>query len=293
MRMKKYLWWFTLCLLPLGLAGCGDGDSEMPKNSDGTNVEDGSSSNNDPEELPKLADIGIVNPVIAMTNLSFTYNDGRLTEVFSAPRDYYLFGSHPLSIKYSYESKDGPFNTVYQNIKRNEDGFITYVERINSGRSQGHYHESFASATLTYDEEGHLVKEEGRSGDTEWVIEYEWSDGNMVKVRYRDEVYRFDYGENEYLNPGIFIQFSLVNAQTIFDQELYYYSGLLGRPSKNIPIGYYDYYTSHDFISHVLNLSYDPLEAHLDLVDKKLSGSTKGYHHHYYFEGSPTIYSKE
>ena len=288
MRMKKYLWWFTLCLLPLGLAGCGDGDSEMPKNSDGTNVEDGSSSNNDPEELPKLADIGIVNPVIAMTNLSFIYNDGRLTEVFSGPHYYWLFGSHPLSIKYSYQSKDGPFYVEYQNIERNEEGFITYVERI----THGQYGDVFASATLTYNE-GHLVKEEGRSGDTEWVIEYEWSDGNMVKVRYRDEVYRFDYGENEYLNPGIFIQFSLVNAQTIFDQELYYYSGLLGRPSKNIPIGYYDYYTSHDFISHVLNLSYDALEAHLDLVDKKLSGSTKGYHHHYYFEGSPTIYSKE
>lgn len=284
--MKKYLWWFTLCLLPLGLAGCGDGDSEMPKNSDGTNVEDGSSSNNDPEELPKLADIGIVNPVVAtggkwLTN-TFTYNNGRLTEVFCAPHDYWLFGSHPLSIKYSYQSKDGPFYNEYQNIERNEEGFITYVERI----THGQYREMFASATLTYDEKGYLVKEEGRSEDTEWVIEYEWSDGNLVEVRYRDDVYRFDYGENEYLNPGIFIQFSLVNAQTIFDQELYYYSGLLGRPSKNIPIGYRLYYSPDASIPYRLNLSYDPSEAHLEVKEE-------GREYHYYFEGSPTIYSKE
>ena len=229
----------ALCLTAgFSFSACSDDDDEGGNGGVGSGVA--------AQQMPKVADAGIQFPVTQYSEYSsymetYTYSDGRMTVGSNSEGDNYSVIFNPLVLKL----QESDYLGTFRNIKVNGNGFMTYAEISGSSSFDGNWYER-GSITWRYDAEGHLVSESGNltysdDGPYSWTCTYTWENGNLMNAEYRNEedgeVYRyvctFTYGDGQWNNPGVY------PAHWIYVSEMgmpvLFYSGLMGRTTKNIP----------------------------------------------------------
>lgn len=271
-RIKWYASLFFLLAAGFGFVSCSEDDDKFTQviidDNGGNGKTDGGDVGNDegkPDvETPDIGGAGIEYPVMAFageykfgsyySDAAFTYDSqGRMTAYHCEGLDC-TFSYEPWSISevISYSGT----RAVYDNIKLDANGFVVSCD--NRWYEDGDaVDEDVIRATFEYDEEGHLLCEKGVAvnDDTEsWTITYTWEDGNLVKVE-SVESYEFDgrpmkdyetleytYDTDKYPNANIYF-YADTEAGTgslFFEFPCCFYAGLLGRASKNIPVGWTD-----------------------------------------------------
>ena len=237
--------WFCagLCFAAVfGLSACKDDDEGG----------DGGGAGAVAQQMPLVANAGIQFPVTQYSERNdmetYTYADGRMTgAATSREKSSYSITSNPLVLTEQnfYSDTDYRICTV-RNIRVNENGFMTYAEISDYGINP--YEDEWSeggSVTYSYDAEGHLVSESGTytegSSTFNWTCTYTWENGNLMNMDYRGEdeeeayhdVYTFVYGDGQWNNPGVYpVQMMDIS---IMEMPLVFYSGLMGRTTKNIP----------------------------------------------------------
>ena len=230
----------ALCLAAgFGLSACSDDDE-----GEGGGAGGGVAA----QQMPLVADAGIQFPVTQYSEYplemeTYTYSGGRMTGAATSDGDSYSVTSNPLTLT---ELGDN-YTSTLRNIRVNGNGFMTYAEISSSGSDyyDGNWYER-GSVTWRYDAEGHLVGESGNiaessDGSYSWTCTYTWENGNLMNAEYRDEedgeVYRyvctFTYGDGQWNNPGVYPA-HLISVSGM-ELPVLFYSGLLGRTTKNIP----------------------------------------------------------
>ena len=231
----------ALCLTAgFSLSACSDDDDEGGNGGAGSGVA--------AQQMPKVADAGIQFPVTQYSEYdtdinTFTYSDGRMTGGSTSWESRYSITSNPLVLTEQADDYSG----TYRNIRMNSNGFMTYAELSASGSDSydGNWYER-GSITWRYDAEGHLLSESGKITDSSdgpysWICTYTWENGNLMNAEYRDEedgeVYRyvctFSYGDGQWDNPGVYPA-HWINVSGM-EMPVLFYSGLMGRTTKNIP----------------------------------------------------------
>ena len=272
--MRKYVWVFALCLLPMGFLSCGDGDEDMTELDGSGNNGESSGVVSDGTQPPLLADVGIRFPVTSIDNngsstIFFHYSNGRLSAIYNEEGE---------TLAVSWGDDD-----IWENIKVNQDGFITSTQ-YKFNEKDGSY-EVNGTVRFEYDATGHCIKEiteekyiynENYLGVVmeyvTLVVNHTWQDDNLVNSymtysledtffnaqneyhsyeRYESD-FRYFYDGDKNPNSGIhFAGYYRGNSDFGFGGWDYYgvfnyYSGLLGRLSRNIPVrfDYTCYYES-------------------------------------------------
>lgn len=246
--MKKLLCVSACCLLAAGFTACSDDELA------------GSGGYGIPAtQTPVVTDAGIKFPVTSYCNFdyagheeTFSYENGRMTGVQREDGKHRItFSFNPLLItEVNDYDIDGSIAT-YKNIKVNSSGFITYCEYNEVMFEDNDYYTYNSVISCGYDKDGHLlyIKESGTDsdGDSEnETIIYTWEEGNMVEVEdtwtaswseteISVDIETYTYDIEKYPNPGIYYEADLNDCMGWFPAE-FCYSGLLGRPTKNIPI---------------------------------------------------------
>lgn len=211
---------------------------------------------------PPVANAGIEFPVtsINMYNtryMAFAYQNGRMTRALEYNDDY-TFTSDPLTITVSdiSTSYSGTGSTVYNNIKVNSDGFITSCNMVYTEEYDDELWTENYSMTCAYDADGHMILEKYNCTDSDGYWEngtttYNWENGNLMSLewtsvaeddeedeewRYTEE-YTYDEDAERYPNTGVWHFFGSTSsgAGFSFDEPLLY-AGLLGKPTRNIPL---------------------------------------------------------
>lgn len=251
MKISKYL--VCACIMGtalVGFSGCSEDDEKDYDDGNGLPA----------QELPSVSNAGIKFPVLSFSRngevWSYCYDaNGRMLSCESA-WEKCAYKSNPLSVYATYGEKDSDGWKSYENIRVNDGGFMTSCS--------GRYFESNGetggfSATFTYDNEGHLLSEDaimtedGHEADYEkWTMNYTWIDGNLTKIvtngSYKNteegeegtdqEVVVFTYDMSRYSNSGIYYFADILIGTWLLDSPSFFYSGLMGRTTKNIPMSY-------------------------------------------------------
>ena len=201
------------------------------------------------QQPPKVADAGIQFPVTQYSEYSsyvetYTYADGRITGGSTPYGTQYSITQNPLTLT-SISGSGSETQSLY-NIQSNGSGFMTYAQCSYSYSDSTASDYENGSIRWEYDAEGHLLKEsasitESSDGPYSWTCTYTWQDGNLMTAEYSynedGDVWRtgctFTYDTNKWSNTGVFpahmIDISGLEIPILF------YSGLLGRTTKNIP----------------------------------------------------------
>lgn len=212
-----------------------------------------SDNNDDPKKTNEslLTEMGILNPVTKVivnnnqgdepTITQFIYTDNKLTYVenenFSGTISY-----NPLSFK--VQDNDGTtWNLI--NYDLNKSGYITNMEIKYYYDNQCIFTERLNNE---YDNEGHMtssndVLEYSDGTTSDFLSAITWDNGNITKIESYDSetqnkknITNFSYDKEEQKDNGTFY---------IESSELYNidnmggalcYSGLMGKPSKSVPI---------------------------------------------------------
>lgn len=232
----------ALCLAAgFGLSACSDDD----EGGEGGGAVSGVAA----QQMPLVADAGIQFPVtqqcpegLYWEMQTYTYADGRMTG-----GNNFTISTNPLEL-----TNDGDVLIrdidVLRNIKVNGDGFIVYAD-IYDEDDNGTM-AKWASCHFEYDADGHLVREHGTWDESldnstyQYTCTYTWENGNLVKAKYSDrrnsdgDTYTytctFTYDADRWLNPGIYPP-TFIDASFMDDWPFLFYSGLLGRTTRNIP----------------------------------------------------------
>ena len=201
------------------------------------------------QQMPKVADAGIQFPVTQYSEYygsyieTYTYSNGRMTGG-SYPYGSISMGTYSLGI---YSISSNPLvlteqrddrSSTFRNIRVNGNGFMTYAELF-SDNDRG-------SFTWRYDAEGHLLSESGNmtysdGGSSSWTCTNTWENGNLMNAEFRyeedgevdSEVCTFTYGDGQWNNPGVYPAHWI--KATLLEMPILFYSGLMGRTTKNIP----------------------------------------------------------
>lgn len=250
------------CLLATGFTACSNEDEEA----------DGGSYGKNATQMPLVSNAGIQFPVTSIYQGSsigwaFAYQDGSMTAFYNGnPNNAtaYTCTSNPLTIQYSYNGSSYNYQEQYSDIKVNSDGFITSCKITYYDYDEYESYTATGSVTLAYDNDGHLILEKYRLDDSEgwWengTTTYTWENGNLTKMDYTYvaededddgwhyvEEMTYDEDASRYPNTGVWHFFDGYDANggsAIFPYGLHY-AGLLGKPTRNIPITskVYDYY---------------------------------------------------
>lgn len=274
-KMKSYATG-ALCLLTVCLAACSNEDEEG-----GGLAGYGKTAN---EMLP-VANAGIEFPVTTVYNNSrvadaFSYKNGCMNSAFDYNQETIKFYSNPLTVKKVIHTSYSTETEEYKNIRVNSAGFITSCNNDYSYIDEEETFTEHWDITIAYDNEGHMVLEKYKYTDSDGgsgngTVAYTWEEGNLIKLSSteiwnydgEEETWRYEeeytYDETLYPNPGVY---HFYDYQTIgigrgsFTQELLY-AGLLGKPTKNIPISYkesqYDDRDFYDYTTEGVNYNDD------------------------------------
>lgn len=244
--MKEKLCMCACGLLSLGLlTACSDDEGEVAGGGYGLMA----------STTPSVAHAGIDFPVTEIRNgntveFKFDYTSGKMTGCESY-NEVYEFAFNPLAVTYS----DDYDTETFRNIKVNSDGFITYCEL--HGNSLDEEDEGYSwdySASYAYDKDGHLVFEKCHGTDSDgesdtYTSVYTWEGGNLIKAEetsiydYDGEVEEekwiteFEYDAEKYPNPGIYYCMDVVQGSGLL-YSFFFYAGMAGRTTKNIPVTY-------------------------------------------------------
>ncbi len=251
----------AVCLLAACLAAaCGDDDD------DGGASGGGASGGKVADVMPPVANAGIQFPVTAIYEddnsspyVRFSYENGRMTSCnyyddYNGDYDYgWTYSENPLTMTYTEEGDD-PTDYYYdeiRNIRVNGMGFMTSCDYREVEMYGGDGYGEIGKYTAEYDGEGHVVLEKYQWNDDDGnsyseSIEYVWENGNLIQASARDDmdeyldVWTFTYDEGRYPNPGVWTFGNNWSLEPwawieIVDDD-FYYGGLLGKPTKNIPV---------------------------------------------------------
>ena len=160
----------------------------------------------------------------------FTYENGKLSTL------YIKDGNVTANVIFDYDkktiSKLGQNNSSNQNwtFTLNSNGYMTQlVDKTNN-----------KTYSFTYNQDGYLTQINANLGNNSTgVSTISWDNGNMISYVYKISTntlkYTFSY-DRQQPNAG-FSVFSLIFAGNLID-DMFHYSGLLGKTSKNIPSSY-------------------------------------------------------
>lgn len=209
------------------------------------------------QTTPLLESIGVTHPVKSINQNSwnkiiFNYLEGRMVSGNDMEDEIgnFTITSNPLKISASCEDQYDSSRTSYSMLRINEQGYLTYgkEQTINIATEDGETITETFENTLKaeYDSNGYITHltvewiDHETSGDQRAIEEryYTWKNGNLIKIEEKEiengeaetyiTTYSYDNDATQNLNSGIFFGINYNNAIT--------YSGLLGRPSKNIPV---------------------------------------------------------
>ena len=239
--MKNCGYAFVIGMMLFGLPACNDDDD---------NENDESKSGTPAQQPPQVNGAGIQYPVTSVTaygtTWTYEYADGRMTGGKTNGGFVFSLSSNPLVIQTGYP--DDVY--TYSNIRVNESGFITYAEMTNIYEGEVY---ATGSATCRYDTEGHLVYEKGNFRDADGYTEsyttvYTWQNGNLMQIETTDtyegegerhtDIYTVEYAydTSKWQNPGVYAHCDEEEGLSwFFEAPLFYYAGLLGRSTQNIP----------------------------------------------------------
>ena|GEM_PF-194962 len=227
------------------LTSCGDDDG------DGGST--GGSGN-----LPSTGDMGITDPVVAITSpwgdvARFNYTDGALTSGVSLTDGInFTIGGNPLVIKGSANESDGEsYKQTISNIRQNAAGAVTSATLTIEESGYGETYRASGNFTCTYDSGNRLIKMVSESSSPEYSYEAvytnTWQDGNLIKTvmtyteKETEEGETYEYnGYEEYnfeydgvKNNGIYVHFMDDSVP-----EYILYAGLMGKPSEDMISAY-------------------------------------------------------
>lgn len=209
------------------------------------------------QTTPLLESIGVIHPVKSINQNSwnkiiFNYSHGRMVSGNDMEDEIgnFTITSDPLKISAYYEDQYDSSQTSYSMLRTNEQGFLTYgkEQTINTTTEGGEtITETFENTfKAEYDNNGYIIHltvewiDHETSGDQKTIEErhYTWKNDNLIKFEEKETengetetyiiTYSYDNNATKNLNSGIFFGINYNNTIT--------YSGLLGRPSKNIPV---------------------------------------------------------
>lgn len=157
---------------------------------------------------------------------------------------------NPLLINSRYEDKDKFAYLDFKEIQTNEKGFITYARftfRENESDESPSYESNRTGLVTTeYDKDGYLTKLVSKDDHIEEIMICTWIKGNLVKVqetleaktqagRVEDTSSQFilTYPEDAPINSGIYVMGGAMLEVGL--PTFLWYTGLWGKPTKNIP----------------------------------------------------------
>lgn len=289
--IERYVFGLFLLTVCMGFVSCSKDDNEedingsVIVNEDGDGNKDEESNdfgNGDLEDQESEMDgVRMERPIVSFSDghmcHNYAYNAMGWLKGFTVYDEYEGFTyscdfSYTLStITTTYSDGD----VVCYNIRKNKKGYIASFdyrcewrdEEGNKGSDDGGGYVSYE-----YDDEGHLVAERGRQ-DYEgepagnWIVKYTWLGGNLTKVDINmkcdngdshQKVVEYMYDTNKYSNSGIFFHEDVFEGSWLLDFPGYYYSGLFGIPTKNIPIEFVRHYEEYPaYIYKVMFVGYN------------------------------------
>lgn len=265
------------CLLATGFTACSNEEDE----------EDGGSYGKNATQMPLVSNAGIQFTVTSIYQGSsigwaFAYQDGSMTAFYNGnPNNAtaYTCTSNPLTIQYSYNGSSYNYQEQYSDIKVNSDGFITSCKITYYDYDEYESYTATGSVTLAYDNDGHLILEKYRLDDSEgwWengTTTYIWENGNLTKMEYTyvaedgdedDEGWHYveemtyDEDASRYPNTGVwhFFDGDDANGGSMILPYGLHYAGLLGKPTRNIPLTFKEYqYYDNDNAADAYTSSY-------------------------------------
>lgn len=260
MKILNYL--LSACIMSTALCcftGCSEDDPDGQSQSSTNATDDQDQSGTPSPDQPIVS-----NPVTGLcdrynTKWKFYYSNGRMSGGTDNDGDIFKFTSNPFTITETWEDESGYDKEVYSNIQLNKNGYITNANFVYEGS------ETYAGNTETWKYTGSIsisyqndeyiskiimnaqVEENGESAGTEnGEFTFTWNEGNLISVnsKYLDtndeeESYNegsslitFNYNSGQLNNSGIYLS----DFTGDITEHYFWYAGLLGKPSKQIPV---------------------------------------------------------
>ncbi|MDE5705160.1 DUF4595 domain-containing protein [Muribaculum sp.] len=190
-----------------------------------------------------------------------TNNNGQVTKIVD--------GNETITIEYGAFSRADNFNvkatikddydteTFY--MQTNKQGFATYVLQVYSDPTAGENEDGTDTWRFEYSSDGQLTRlQRSESGD-DFTITY--VNGDIVKVVHVDN----DNDRNEYTinytggkpNKGCVMMFDGFFGIDMDEMDIFYYAGLLGNATKNLPVGYVEKNKDGDTYTETFHWEFD------------------------------------
>lgn len=228
-----------------GFVSCGSDDDE----------EGGGGSTN----LPTIdANEQIASIYDSDNDIIFNYKDGVMTGGQIVEGGSFTITSS--GIVYEEGGSDELYRETYTIKKRNSFGAVTSADVKCVEVGYGEQYTGNGTMTASYDSDNHLTSMNFSVSDGDFSesikFTFTWSGGNLLKAVYEyveeeygyvykdEETYVYEYGSDAVSNSGVYIPGFLT------DMEYICYSGLLGRPTKNIPTSIDGYEVTVNLDSH-------------------------------------------
>lgn len=178
----------------------------------------------------------------------FTYENGKLSTL------YIKDGNSTANVIFDYNkktiSKIGQNNSSNQNwtFSLNSNGYMTQLADKTNNKTY----------SFTYNQEGYLTQIIADLGNNSTgVSTISWDNGSMISYVYKISTntlkYTFSYDRQQ--PNAAFSVFSFIFAGNVID-DMFHYSGLLGKTSKNIPSSY-NYNINGDNGRYNITTNYD------------------------------------
>ncbi len=178
----------------------------------------------------------------------FTTNaKGQVTKIVNESRNYSLeYGSftpsraHNFTVLMKVRSIENPDRGSDVYMELNGQGFVTYAYQVDlKGEDEAD------EWWFEYNNDGQLSRLKRTEGGDDFKISYD--KGDITKV-YQDEEdgdhreYTFSYTNSEnktvVANKGCIMEFDDMYRVDMDEMGVVYYAGMLGKPAKNLPMGY-------------------------------------------------------
>ena len=260
MKILNYL--LSACIMSsalVGFTGCSEDDpnDQNQSSTNGSNDPDDPNTPGTPSENQPV----VSNPVTGLctrynTKWKFYYSNGKMTGGTDNNGTSFKFTSTPFTITSKWEGEYGYDKEVISNIRLNQNGYITSANYLYEGS------ETYAGETETWKYTGTItvsyinneyinkiimnakVVEDGEECGTEHnEFTFTWNEGNLITVntKYHSEdieegiddgnsLTTFNYSSGQ-LNSGIYLS----DFYEDITGPYFWYAGLLGKPSKQIP----------------------------------------------------------
>jgi len=183
----------------------------------------------------------------------FTYENEKLSTV------YIQDGTQQTNVIFDYDKKTiselGQNNSYSRNwsFTLNSNGYMTQLVNKSDNKTY----------SFIYDSEGYLTEMKvNLGGNSTGTSTISWNNGNLTNYTYKISQsgstttikYTFSY-DRQQPNAG-FSVFSLISAGNLID-DMFHYSGLLGKPSKNIPSTYSHSLDGNGYSNIAIRANYD------------------------------------